>query len=163
VNDGGAPPPSEVLRIRSKYSFATTGGTGPISATLLAPRVDPPLGPSVKSHAFPDTSAASDVGPAAACAVASAGKLSTRQYSGPDGSCWTFFSATGSMTNPCAHAGGGKAHIQNPNTAMLAATRSFMAMTPGLTWFARFAATLEVERRRRNRCCMSKVQGHPAP
>ena len=71
----------------NEHVVATTGGTGPISATLLAPRVEPPLGPSVKSHAFPDTSAANDVGPAAACAVASAGKLSTRQYSGPGGSC----------------------------------------------------------------------------
>src|SRR6188472_3390790 len=145
--------------MRSKYSVATTGGTGPISATLLAPGVEPPLGPSVKSHALPDTSAANDVGPTAACASASAGKRSTRQYSGPGGSCRTFFSATGLMTNPCAHASGAKAHVQHANSATLATTRSSMAMTPGLTWLARIAAALDVEHRRRNRCCMSNVQG----
>ena len=81
--------------MRSKYSGAVIGGTGPISATLLPPEDDPPFGPSVKSQTLPDTSAASPVGPAAACACASVGKLSIRQNKGPGGNCWTFFSATG--------------------------------------------------------------------
>src|SRR6185437_15727727 len=79
--------------------------------TLVPLGVEPPFGPSVKSQAFPDTSAASAVaesyrtvsgfqrsGPIAACACASVGKFSMRQYSGPAGSCLTFFSATGLTT-----------------------------------------------------------------
>src|SRR4029077_17410840 len=97
----GGPP---VLLIRSKYSGAVIGGTGPISATWLPPGDDPPFGPSVKSQTLPATSAASPVGPAAACACASVGKLSMRQNNGPGGNCWTFFSATGLISNFCAEA-----------------------------------------------------------
>src|SRR5262245_51755801 len=80
--------------MRRRYSGALIGGTGPISATLVPPGVVPPFGPSVKSQTLPDTSAASDVSPAAACAWASDGKFSTRQNRGPVGSCFSFFSAT---------------------------------------------------------------------
>src|SRR5665811_1241482 len=90
--------------MRSKYSGAVIGGTGPISATLLPPGDDPPFGPSVKSQTLPATSAASPVGPAAACACASVGKLSIRQNNGPGGNCWIFFSATGLISNFCADA-----------------------------------------------------------
>src|SRR5665213_1186450 len=85
--------------MRSRYSGAAIGGTGPISATLLAPGDDPPLGPSVKSQTLPATSAASPVGPAAACACVSVGKLSIRQNNGPAGNCLIFFSATGLTSN----------------------------------------------------------------
>jgi hypothetical protein len=41
----------------------------------------------------------SDVGPAASSACFSVGKVSSRQYNGPDGSSVTFFSTTGLMKN----------------------------------------------------------------
>src|SRR4029450_298697 len=105
----GGPP---ALLMRSRYSGAVIGGTGPISTTLVPPRVEPPLGPSVKSQTLPATSAGSDVGPAAACACASVGKFSICQYSGPAGSWLSFFSATGLMTNCCcAAAVGGDRNI----------------------------------------------------
>ena len=63
---------------RSKYSGALIVGTGPISAALRAPGVDPPAGPSVNNQAVPATSATSDAGPRAAVACASVGKVSTR-------------------------------------------------------------------------------------
>jgi hypothetical protein len=45
------------------------------------------------------TSAASEVKPAASWACFSVGKLSSRQYKGPDGSSVSFFSTTGLMKN----------------------------------------------------------------
>src|SRR5471030_533242 len=86
--------------MRSRYSGAVIGGMGPISATLLAPGDDPPFGPSVKSHTLPATSAASAVGPAAACACASVEQFSMRQNNGPAGNCLIFFSAT-DLTSNC--------------------------------------------------------------
>src|ERR1700719_5149479 len=80
------------------------GGTGPISATLVPPGDDPSFGPSVNSQTLPATSATSAVGPAAAWACASAGKLSIRQNNGPGGSCSIFFSATDLISNSCAEA-----------------------------------------------------------
>src|SRR5262249_1026593 len=59
----GGPP---LWVIRSKYSGAVTGGTAPISATLLAPEVEPPLRPSVRSHALPPAYTAIDVRPSRA-------------------------------------------------------------------------------------------------
>src|SRR5262245_40414106 len=85
--------------MRSRYSCAVIVGTGPISATLLPPRVAPPLAPRVNSHTLPATSAASEVGPAAACASASVAKVSSRQYSDPAGSSFSFLSATGLISN----------------------------------------------------------------
>src|SRR5689334_17786354 len=52
----------------------------------------------------PATSAASAVELATACAEASLGKVSMRQNNGPGGSCETFFSARGLMSNFCAWA-----------------------------------------------------------
>jgi Tripartite tricarboxylate transporter family receptor len=76
-----------------------------LDATLLLPGVEPPLRPSVNSQILPATSAASDVSPAAASACVSVEKFSSRQYSGPAGSCLSFFSATGVTKNfPCADA-----------------------------------------------------------
>src|SRR5215831_5251290 len=85
--------------MRSRYSGAEMGGTGPISATFLPPGDDPPFGPSVKSQTLPATSAASPVVPAAACASASVEKLSMRQNNAPDGNCGIFFSATDLTSN----------------------------------------------------------------
>ena len=80
-------------------------GSGPISTILLAPSADdPPAGPSVKSQALPPDSAATLIGPAAAWALASVGKLSTRQKSGPAGSSATFFSASALTTSEPAPA-----------------------------------------------------------
>src|SRR6185503_10859386 len=90
--------------MRRRYSGALIAGTGPISATLPPPRVGLPLGPSVKSQTLPETSAASDVSAAAACASASVGKVSTCQYNGPAGSRSSFFSATGLTKNACCAA-----------------------------------------------------------
>src|SRR5262249_55590037 len=87
---------------RKRYSGAVIEGTGPISTTLLPPGDDPPGGPSVKSHAVPSTSAASAVVLATACALPGGGEMSTRQNNGPGGSCETFFSATGVISNFCA-------------------------------------------------------------
>src|SRR6185437_6964901 len=106
--------------MRSKYSGAEIGGTGPISATLLPPGDDPPCLPSVNSHALPSTWAASAVGPAAACAWASVGKLSMRQNKGPGGSCETFFSAIGLISNFAAAAIQGDNN--NPDVATAQAT-----------------------------------------
>src|SRR5439155_27288009 len=95
----GAPP---ARLMRSRYSGAVIGGTGPISTTLLLPRDDSPFGPSVNNQTLPATSAASAVGPAAACACASVGKLSIRQNNGPSGKRVIFFSTTGLTSNVCA-------------------------------------------------------------
>ncbi len=57
--------------MRSRYRFAATRGIGPISATLVPPSDDPPAAPSVNSQARPSASAASDQGPATACACSS--------------------------------------------------------------------------------------------
>src|SRR5262245_28251668 len=81
--------------MRSRYSGACTGGTGPISATLVAPAVAPPLAPRVNSQTLPEISAASAVGPAAAWASLKVANVSTRQNSGPAGSSFSFFSTTG--------------------------------------------------------------------
>src|SRR6202042_3623121 len=94
----GGPP---ALFIRSKYSGALMGGTGPISATLVPPGDDPSFGPSVNSQTLPAASATSAVGPAAPWACASVGKLSIRQNNGPGGSSWIFFSATDLISNSC--------------------------------------------------------------
>src|SRR5262245_21963736 len=85
--------------MRSRYSGAATGGTGPISTTLVAPGDDPPFAPRVNNQALPAASAASPVGPAAACACASVGKVSMRQNNGPSGSCVILFSTTGLTCN----------------------------------------------------------------
>src|SRR4029453_13223208 len=71
------------------------GGTGPISATLAAPAVAPPLGPRVNSQTLPEISAASAVGPAAAWGSLRVGKVSILQNSGPGGNSFSFFSTTG--------------------------------------------------------------------
>src|SRR4029453_8966904 len=126
--------------MRSRYSGAVIGGTGPISTTLVPPRVEPPLGPSVKSQTLPATSAGSDVGPAAACACASVGKFSICQYSGPAGSWLSFFSATGLMTNCCcAAAVDGDSNIPIVHSKTANATRrgapdvrSFIVLLVGL-------------------------------
>ena len=62
---------------------------------MAAPGVAPPLEPRVKSQTLPEISAASAVGPAAACASAKVGKVSILQKSGPCGSSLSFFSTTG--------------------------------------------------------------------
>src|SRR5215813_6968186 len=80
--------------MRSRYSEATTVGIGPTSTTLKPPVDDPPDGPRVKSQILPLASATRPVGPAAACASARVAKFSTRQKSGPGGSCATFFSTS---------------------------------------------------------------------
>ena len=49
----------------------------------------------MKSQTLPEISAASAVGPSAACASLKVGKVSTRQNSGPCGSSFSFFSTTG--------------------------------------------------------------------
>src|SRR5882672_10204081 len=90
--------------MRNKYSGAAIGGTGPISTTLLPPGDDPPSGPSVNSQTLPAASAASPVGPAAACACASVGKLSIRQNSVPGGNRSIFLSAIDLISKLCAHA-----------------------------------------------------------
>src|SRR5581483_9244210 len=81
------------------------GGTGPISATSVPPDDDAPFGPSVNSQSLPAASAASAVGPAAACAWASVGKVSMRQNNGPGGNRAIFLSAIGLTSNCCAKAG----------------------------------------------------------
>src|SRR5215472_11084564 len=91
--------------MRSKYSGAAKADTGPISAILLPPEEDPPFGPSVNSQALPEASAASAVGPAAACAWARVGKLSIRQNSGPGGNCRTLRSAIDLTSHCCAASG----------------------------------------------------------
>ena len=106
-----------MLLMRSRYSGAVIGGTGPISATLLAPGEDPPFGPSVKSQTLPATSAASPVGPPAACACMSVGMLSIRQNNGPAGNCLIFFSATGLTSNFWADAV--EADNSNPDIATM--------------------------------------------
>jgi hypothetical protein len=58
----------------------------------------------VNNQIVPATSAASAVGPAAACACASVGKLSIRQNSGPSGKRVIFFSATGLTSSVCVAA-----------------------------------------------------------
>lgn len=63
----------------------------------------------MKSQNLPSTSAATDVGPAAASAAASVGKVLSRQYSGACGSCDSGFSPIALITNlpsPCASVGG---------------------------------------------------------
>src|SRR5262249_11429665 len=103
--------------MRSRYSGAATGGTGPISTTLVAPGDDPPFAPRVNNQALPATSAASPVGPAAACASASVGKVSTRQNNDPSGSRVTFFSTTGLTCNA-----GSAALERGSNSAVIAIT-----------------------------------------
>jgi hypothetical protein len=90
---------------RSKYSAAEMGGTGPISATLMPPGEDLPFEPSVNSQTLPAASALSAVGPAAACAWASVGKVSIRQNNCSGGNCEIFLSAIGFISNRCAQAG----------------------------------------------------------
>ena len=64
----GGPP---ALLMRKRYSGALGGsGTGPISATLVPPAVDPPGPPSVKSQALPAASVASEADPSAVFACA---------------------------------------------------------------------------------------------
>src|SRR5262249_16818058 len=117
--------------MRNRYSGAVTGGTGPISATLLPPGVAPPSGPSVNSQTLPAASTASDVGPAAACALASAGKFSICQSRGPAGSSLSFFSATGLMTNfSCAVAVGCNVHNPDTNAATTPIRNCFMGKPP---------------------------------
>ena len=81
--------------IRSRYSGAVILAIGPNSVTLAPPGVEPPGAPSVKSQTLPSDSAASDQGPAAALASARLAKFSMRQKSGPGGSSYTYFSASG--------------------------------------------------------------------
>src|SRR5437763_12762287 len=100
--------------MRSRYSGAFPSGTGPISATLLPPRVEPPLPPRVNSQTFPAASVTREVGPSAACAWSSVGKFSTRQYSGPSGSCLSLFSPIGLTTR----AGSATAARANDNIAV---------------------------------------------
>ena len=74
----GGPP---AWLMRNRYSGAPITGTGPTSATLLAPGVAPPLAASVNSQALPETSAASAVACEAAFSWACAreGSVSMRQ------------------------------------------------------------------------------------
>jgi hypothetical protein len=90
--------------MRSRYSGALIGGTGPISATSLAPAVELFFRPSVKSQTLPAIWAAKDAGPSAACAAASVERFSIRQYSGPAGNSRSVFSATFLITNFCGGA-----------------------------------------------------------
>src|SRR3989454_11900651 len=95
--------------IRRRYSGATTGGTGPILATLVPPADDPLAGPSLKSQTLPPDSTANPHRPATACACASVGEFSIRQKSGPSGNCNTFFSVSTLVTRdpggkPCCAA-----------------------------------------------------------
>src|SRR5439155_2899298 len=106
-----------------------------ISTILLPSRVEPPLGPSVKSQTLPATSEANDVGPSAARACASVGKFSTCQYSGPAGSCLSFFSATGLMSNfGCAVAVDGNSNSNNP-TAHSESAKTMILWAPNICGF----------------------------
>jgi hypothetical protein len=113
--------------IRRRYCGAVTGGTGPISTTLTPPADEPPAGPSVNSQAWPRDSAASAVGPAAAWAWASVGKVSSRQNSGPEGSRSSFCSASGLIVSAgCAAATDASTSDHGTRAAIAAATRDFI-------------------------------------
>jgi hypothetical protein len=89
-----------------EYLAAAIGGTGRISTILPEPGSEPAIGPRVNRQALPAHSAASDVGPSAACACLSVGKLRMLQNSGPAGNRSIVFSATGTTINPCCAAAG---------------------------------------------------------
>src|SRR6185312_15345284 len=121
--------------MRNKYSGARKSGTGPTSATILPPGDDPPFAPRVNNQAFPAASAASAVGPAAACAWASVGKLSMRQNSGPAGKREILFSATGLISNFAAAATEGDSNspdvaIAQAKSARLAPDERFIICFP---------------------------------
>src|SRR5688572_25598526 len=119
--------------MRRRYSGARTGGTGPTSATSVAPGVAPPLGPRVNSQTLPEISAASPVGPAAAWAAARVAKVSILQKSGPGCSSLSFFSTTGlteSGGGCCAADGAGdKAATPQRNSASMAFIPVLLPMT----------------------------------
>src|SRR3989454_1195847 len=121
--------------IRRRYSGATTGGTGPILATLVPPADDPLAGPSLKSQTLPPDSTANPHRPATACACASVGEFSIRQKSGPSGNCNTFFSVSTLVTrDPGGKAGCATTADDNRNATDIrtatALTRCRFTATP---------------------------------
>src|SRR3989442_6948871 len=122
--------------IRRRYSGATTGGTGPISATLVPLADDPLAGPSLKSQTFPPDSAASPHRPATARDCASVREVSIRQTSGPSGNCRTFFSVSTLITRDpggkacCATTADDNRNAADTRTATALTRRRFTATPP---------------------------------
>src|SRR2546425_4621732 len=122
--------------IRRRYSGATTGGTGPILATLVPPADDPLAGPSLKSQTLPPDSTANPHRPATACACASVGEFSIRQKSGPSGNCNTFFSVSTLITRDpggkacCATTADDNRNASDTRTATALTRRRFTATPP---------------------------------
>ena len=95
-----------------------------------------PFGPRVNSQTLPETSAANEVGPPAACACASVGKFSRRQYNDPAGSCSIFFSAIGLAKNsPCATAFEGGSNSNDPIAQSKSVKTIIMALTRDICGF----------------------------
>jgi len=127
--------------IRRRYCGATTGGSGPISATLVPSADDLPAGPSVKSQILPPDSATNPVGPAAACACATVRKFSIRQKSGPAGSSDNFFLTSGLATSlSCAVAIDGNDNKPDTKTAVIPMRIRFMVTPPSIASFAELTA-----------------------